>query len=119
VREDLAFAVLLLAPLAAWRRAPRARGPAGAARRRLAGRSARLIIPYRTPELLAIPAVFFRQYLGSLGQTPGEVVRTLIAHPLVPLKRLLSRRPSLPAGVLAVSARAAASPACRGAAAWR
>lgn len=93
VREDLAFAVLLLAPLAAWRRAPRAFVVLPA----LLGAvwlvvALRLIIPaYRTPELLAMPAVFFRQYLGSLGQTPGEVVRTLVTHPLVPLKRLLSR----------------------------
>lgn len=93
VREDLAFAVLLMAPLAAWRGAP----PAFALTPALLGLgwlgvSLGLVIPaHRTPELLAMPSVFFHQYLGSLGDTPGAVVKTLVTHPLVPLRRLLSR----------------------------
>lgn len=93
VREDLAFAVVLFGGLAAWRRAPRAFAVApillGAVW--LVASLGWILPAHRTPALLAHPAVFFRQYLGSLGGTPLEVAGRLLGHPWEAGARVLSR----------------------------
>lgn len=93
VREDLAFTVVLFGGLALWRRAPRAFvvAPVALGAAWLIVSLGWILPAHRTPELLAHPAVFFRQYLGSLGETPGAVVGHLLTHPWEVVRRVLSR----------------------------
>lgn len=93
VREDLAFSLLLFGALAAWRRAPRAYvvSPLVLGVAWLVVTLGWIIPAHRTPELLAHPSIFFRQYLGSLGDTPSAVALHLLTHPWEALQRILRR----------------------------